>query len=333
MKLRRLLFFAIMSVLIAFGHAVAWGPDGHHTVGGIADQLIAGTPAADHVKELLGGISLEDAAVWADCAKGIDPAKDYTYTVTGRYRECKIYENPQGEAEMSDFVRRNDKNCNPNPGDESCHKQYHYTDVAIQHDKYDRKFVGTRDDDLVNATIAAIHVLKGEPCPSPFKFKDKREALLVLVHYVGDVHQPLHVGAIYLSKNGKIVNPDSGNYDPMTDTHGGNKIKVSGKTFHSKWDGVPKSLAPAKAIPALIGDAKGISVTGGDIYSWPILWAGDTLVSAKQAFEGVQFSSFQNGHWNAVLPQSYSKRMNNIKKQQVTKAGAHLAQLLQAIWP
>lgn len=26
---------------------------------------------------------------------------------------------------MGDFVRRNDTNCQPRPGEESCHKQYH----------------------------------------------------------------------------------------------------------------------------------------------------------------------------------------------------------------
>ena len=36
------------------GGAEAWGPDGHQTVGAIADQLIAGTPTAKHVRKILG---------------------------------------------------------------------------------------------------------------------------------------------------------------------------------------------------------------------------------------------------------------------------------------
>ena len=62
--------------------AYAWGPDGHHAVGAIADQLITKSHAADEVKALLGGLSLRDAAVWADCVKGIDPAKDFTYHIS-----------------------------------------------------------------------------------------------------------------------------------------------------------------------------------------------------------------------------------------------------------
>ena len=76
------------------------------------------------------------------------------------------------------------------PGDESCHKAYHYTDEAIQRSKYALGSAGTRDFDVVAAITAAIHVLKGEPAPPPFNIKDKREALLMLAHYVGDIHQP-----------------------------------------------------------------------------------------------------------------------------------------------
>lgn len=80
---------------------------------------------------------------------------------------------------MSDFVRRNDTNCSTKPGKGACHNEYHYTDVAIQHDHYDKSFVGTRDDDVVGAVVAATHVLKGEPATAPFNIKNKREALPV----------------------------------------------------------------------------------------------------------------------------------------------------------
>jgi hypothetical protein len=49
--------------------------------------------------------------------------------------------------------------------------------------------------------VATTQVLKGGAAPAPFSLKDQREALLLLTHYVGDLHQPLHVGAIYLDKN------------------------------------------------------------------------------------------------------------------------------------
>ncbi len=334
MRLRQSLPICWFGVLIACSQAFAWGPDGHHTVGAIADRLIAGSHAAREIKLILGDLSLQDASVWADCAKGIDPRKNYTYQTEGKYPECKIYETPALEAEMSDFVRRNDKNCTPKPGEESCHKQYHYTDVAIQHDHYDRNFVGTRDDDIVAAIAAATHVLKGEPAPVPFSFKDKREALLVLTHYVGDIHQPLHVGAVYLDTKGKRVNPDAGIFDQKTSTRGGNEITVIGENYnlHALWDGIPASLTVSHVNAFLIKKAATIPVTDGQIYDWPATWASDTIGVARQAFKGLEFNNLQNGHWSTRLPATYNKKMYSMKQKQLLKAGAHLAQLLQAIW-
>ena len=34
-----------------------------------------------------------------------------------------------------------------------------------------------------------------------------REALRLLAHYVGDIHQPLHVAAVYLDREGRVVDP------------------------------------------------------------------------------------------------------------------------------
>ncbi len=332
MRLCQSLFYSLFSVLIMFSQASAWGPDGHHTVGAIADQLLVGTHAADEVQAILGNITLQDAAVWADCAKGIDPKKNYAYTSEGRYPECEVFETPEEEAAMADFVRRNDTNCSPQPAGKACHNEYHYTDIAIQHDHYDRSYVGARNDDIVAAIGAATHVLKGDPSPAPFNFRDKREALLILTHYVGDIHQPLHVGAIYLNAIGHRVNPDTGTYNPETETRGGNSLMISSRNMHSKWDAVPASLKPSH-VDDFIDDAEAVPATTGQIYDWPATWAGDTIITAKKAFTGLKFGSKTNGKWATTLPAKYTSKMNSIKKTQITKAGAHLAQLLETIWP
>jgi len=335
MRLRKSLLCCGITLFIASGQALAWGPDGHHTVGAIADRMIAGSHAAMEVKKILGDLSLQDASVWADCAKGIDPSKDYTYQTEGKYPECRIFETPARVAEMSDFVRRNDKNCTLKPGEESCHKQYHYTDIAIQHDHYDPTFVGARDDDIVAAIAAAIHVLKGDPVPAPFSFQDKREVILVLTHYVGDIHQPLHVGAVYLDTKGKRINPDAGIFDPKTSTRGGNNITVLGtsRNLHALWDDIPSSLTVSHVNAALIRQAAAIPTSADQLFEWPTTWASDTVRVARKAFQGLKFSNRQNSHWNTTLPSTYRRKMFSIKQKQLVKAGAHLAQLLQAIWP
>ncbi|MFA9330620.1 S1/P1 nuclease, partial [Escherichia coli] len=84
------------------------------------------------------------------------------------------------------------------------HNTYHFDDVALKRDRFDRSFQGTNDHDLIAAISAAIAVLADKPVPPPFpfSFKDKKEALLLLVHFIGDLHQPLHVGLVYLDADG-----------------------------------------------------------------------------------------------------------------------------------
>jgi hypothetical protein len=334
--MRSLRSWSLVAIAIAFTHpALAWGPDGHRTVATLAEKLIAGSNAETQVHALLGNLSLADVAVWADCAKGVNPST-FQYEHPGKYPECKIFETPTGEAAMEDFVRRNSNNCPLKPGEEICHKQYHYTDVAIQHQTYLLGFVGTRDDDIVAAVTATIHVLKGDPAPAPFNIKDKAEALRLLAHYVGDIHQPLHVGAVYLDAQGNKVNPDTGTFDPKTATRGGNSILVGSSTrfnLHSTWDAVPSTLTVSHLTPAWVRSARAIAPTAGPDLDWPKRWASQSVTQANLAMSNLAFGPQKGTHWTVVLPAGYSAKMKSIKKVQLTRGGARFAQLLQDIWP
>ena len=331
---------AMLATAVFTAAAHAYGPDGHHTVGAIADRLIAGTHAETQVKALLGSLTLEQAAVWADCAKGVDPAKDFAYTSAGKYPECAIYETPDSEAEMIDFVRRNDTNCARVAGDESCHKQYHYSDEAIQRRRYHLGDVGTHEFDVVAAITAAIHVLKGEPAPAPFDIKGQREALLLLVHYLGDVHQPLHVGAVYLDLQGGVVDPAQGTFDPATSTQGGNTIVTlhvatnrRSDNFHSTWDAIPASLQSSHIDAAWLALARAVPPTRGAIEGWSTTWADGTLTQARDAIKGLTFGAQDAGRWTVPLDGRYDDAMAPVKKRLLTKAGARLAQTLKTLWP
>jgi S1/P1 Nuclease len=333
--MRSLRSWSLVAIATAIAHpAFAWGPDGHHTVATLAEKLIAGTNASTQVQAILGNLSLADAAVWADCAKGVNPST-FKYEHPGKYKECKIFETPAGEAEMEDFVRRNDTNCPIKPGEEICHKQYHYTDVAIQHQTYLLGFVGTRNDDIVGAVIATTHVLKGDPAPAPFNIKDKAEALRLLAHYAGDIHQPLHAGAVYLDAQGNEVNPDTGTFDPTTSTVGGNSIIVvsTKQNLHATWDAIPSTLTMSHVTAAWVSAARAIPATAGPDFDWPKRWASESVAQANLAMTGLKFGPHTGTHWTVVLPAGYSTKMKSIKKVQLTRGGARLAQLLQEIWP
>jgi hypothetical protein len=328
----------VMAAIVAFAActgAHAWGHDGHQTVGKLADELIAGTHAEQQVKAILH-TSLEQASIWADCAKGVkrNAAGKFVYEGAGTYPECKPLETKSEEARMIAFVKRNSTNCKLAPGDETCHKQYHYTDVAVQHDHYATGLVGTSDHDVVAAISAAIVVLQGGKSPAPFRVASKREALLILSHYVGDIHQPLHVTAVYLDQQGQEVDPDAGTYDPATKTIGGNSLLDHSQPLHHEWDDVADALKPDQLGVSGVDEARAVAPTPGALLTWSTQWASDTIQSSGPAFANVAFSAEDaHKHWAVSLPGNYSADREALQRLQLLKGGARLAALLQAIWP
>jgi len=334
--MRRLLALTLLLLPLA---AHAWRADGHKTVATIAAELIKGTPAEARVAALLGDMPLPLASIWADCAKGIAPNKDYTYPTPGKYPECAPLETPDRIAEMADYVRRNDKQCVIGPDEDSCHKQMHYADVPVQRTEYRLGDTGTRPDDVVGALRAAILALQGKPLPGQPNFKSRREALIVLVHLVGDLHQPIHVGSLYLNARGKLVDPDAQGLDPDTYTIGGNSFSITPppllgeRNFHSYWDVVPDSLTPQQVDDAWLAQARTVLPDTGDPADWPVRWAGESLRLAGMAMQGLGFSPKVGERWQVALPAGYEARADSIKRRQLTVAGAHLAQLLKTVFP
>ena len=333
----RRLFLAAALILPALAHA--WGPDGHETVATLAAQLIKASPAEAQVATLLGDMTMPMASIWADCAKGVSPKKDYAYPEPGRYADCAPLETPARIAEMADYVRRNDRQCRIGMDEDSCHRQAHYADVALQRSRYLAGFTGTRPDDVAGALRTAILVLQRKPAAGPPHLKSRREALLLLIHLVGDVHQPLHVGTVYLNARGQRVDPDKEGFDPGTFTSGGNDIWVAGTPaaaasgpvkFHTLWDGVPARLKPDRVNAAWLAEARRVQASPGDPADWPAQWATQSLAQVGAAYEGLSFSARQDKHWTVALPPGYGERAEAIKRRQLTLAGARLAQLLKA---
>jgi hypothetical protein len=357
--MRRLLATVLIAAPLV---AHAWGAEGHQTVATIAAGLIKGTPAEAHVATLLGDIPMPLAAVWADCVKGVSPAKHYTYPSPGKYPSCALLETPARIAEMADYVKRNDKQCTLGMDEDSCHGQTHYADVALQRSRYLLGFTGTRPDDVVGALRQAILVLQGRPTTGQPNFKSPREALLVLVHLVGDIHQPLHVAAPYLDAKGQRVDPDKTGLDLASFTVGGNSLWVVAATpstpstpvkapapgdgtdepvgagfgppkLHAVWDAVPDKFRPDRVNAAWLAEARKVHTNQGDPVDWPARWATQSLDQAGVAYDGLKFSARQGTHWTVSLPNGYTAKADAIKRQQLTQAGARLAFVLKAVFP
>jgi S1/P1 nuclease len=332
---------ALLTLAIAASRPVgAWGHQGHETIGAIADSLLIGTDAENQVKKILGGEPLATAALWADCVKGVSDRAPYQYHLTSRYRECDPFQqSTAGREEMEDYVRRNATACRSAASTEICHKAYHYTDVAIEHDTYDRADVGTSDHDVVSAINAAIAKLRGQAVPAPFSFESKKEALRVLAHLVGDVHQPLHVGAVYLDAAGHEVDPDVGDFDPSSRTRGGNLlIHGRSRNLHAEWDSIPRNLDASRFLSEGVTRAKAVPATTGPVSGWARAWAGETVGVSRTAFDGLSFGAEEqagtrSARWAVAEPASYASHRAELQKLQLVRAGARLAQLLQAVLP
>lgn len=330
---------ALLAVLPHAATALAFGASGHEFSGALADQLL-NPHAARQVHRALG-MPLAMAATWADCVKDVTPdAAGFHHVPDPRFRRaCKRFETPQGMARMADYVRRNWNACSTDRETLACHKAYHFSDVAIHHDHYDRAFTGTSDHDVVSALNATIAVLRGQPAAPPFSIRDRKEALLLLAHLVGDVHQPLHVGAVYLDASGMPLDPDAGALpsNPNAATRGGNSISDGTTNLHTLWDAIPPRLQPSRIDKATLAAARRVAPNPQAPSAWPAAWATETLLASRAAFEGLAFQPdiAKPGHWTVEYTDraAYLERKEAMQAQQLTRAGARLAQLLNALWP
>jgi hypothetical protein len=223
---------ALSSVFVAQG-AFAWGNDGHRAVGAIADRLLKGSAAEKQIKALLlPGESLESIANWPDCVKG-------------------TYCGPQSQ-EMIDYVNANPK-----------HSEYHYTDVPFQVDHYHDGAVGTTEVDIVQTLKEAIAVLQGKDTPqtNPHHFT-KRQALILIVHMTGDIHQPLHVGAAYVDKDGKFIVPKTKaeiDEAAVFDSRGGNNFLLDDAKTEQRVAAVADVIPPGEQVAVKEGVPKALT--------------------------------------------------------------------------
>lgn len=133
--------------------AFAWGPKGHRIVGDIARARL--TPVArKRVKQLLGNDDLAAIAVWADDIKGERPE-------TYGWHFVDIPQGARGFSESRDCYRPDDKHA--------------YT-----------------QQDHHNCVVDRITMFKQVLADRSAKRQERIEALKFLVHFVGDVHQPMH---------------------------------------------------------------------------------------------------------------------------------------------
>ncbi len=308
--------FCVFTAGIALS-ALGWGDEGHQAVGAMADQLLAGTAAGARVHALLGDETLATAALWADQIK---------------YRTNQWPEAIQFRA------------ANTN------HAAMHYTDIPFEESKYRDDSIGARPDDVVHAISACILILQGKPeAQTVFHHVDSKIALRMLAHFVGDIHQPLHVGSGYLDGT-NFIDPN-GFGKPYGEDLGGNQLLFGTNKLHFYWDITVVRHAMSHdgvATP----QAYAAKLLAGPAPAWktasPLLdeardWADESLVLAAKVHEVKVLSEEEavdrytgkpRPRWHiAELTPEYIAWSTATADTQIAKAGYRLAEALKAIWP
>jgi hypothetical protein len=339
--MKRLILLLVVCSLPASGFG--YGPRGHSIVGAVADlRLASDKQVSARVAKLLDGLSLAQIATMPDSIKGWDDCDRAagTFTVAG---------GPRINAELRAFVRANACNGKPN------HHEFHYTDVPLAgNETYSSGKVGRSTFDVVHMIAYCIRVLADrEPQPNP-RAITKTVALILLAHYMGDIHQPLHVGAEYFDDDGNPTEPTVGG--KWHGDQGGNKINlflfVDGKAralggLHGYWD--------TKVVDGAFGDEADAKVALDLAQKEPAGWkltgnpdalaqqmADEILPIAREARRRLEYSKVRvegdgdiaggRGLERQVSGQdSYATWSQGVVRTEIRKAGWRLAAILSAV--
>ena len=304
---------AALVALFSAGTA-GFADSGHRIVGRLAELHLRGSRALQDVRKILRpGETLADASLWPDTIK--DP----------------LYEDADTPMFRLDHPE---------------HDVYHYANLPFQADRYAATALGARPTDIVQTIRTGILVLRG----SSTAFTP-REALRLIAHLVGDLHQPLHTGNGFVSASGplRFVAPDGPG--GWRSTLGGNALVYGPQdrfNLHSYWDAHIVNLALRNAdveryasrlltdVPATAG-WDGL----GDAGAWAGQWAAESLVVARQAYSGIELLEYigpdearRTAHrWRIRQPPDYDTRNRSIIRTQLARGGYRLAAVLRAIWP
>ena len=335
----------LLSAIIFLGpalSALAWGDDGHQTVGKIASLRIKPQTATKIALILKPGETLANIASWADTVK---------------YRIGKTDPDADTNAFLQD-VAHNEKNA-----------EWHYDDLPLNCKNYQTCTGFTPDNDIVHMLNICIRTLQGHPDPNhPLS---QRNALKLLVHFLGDIHQPLHVGTGFIDVNGPngailiVRDPVVIKQKKLPSDKGANDLVIDNdrKNLHSFWDFTLVTSLMTTVGSEITADTLGTYLMQnvrpkaswnphGPIDTWAAEWATDSLNQSRQhTYKSVQIVGkrtipvlssgkpvVRDGQpvmqtvFDITRPANYEVLNRELVRQQLAKAGYRLAKLLDAIY-
>ncbi len=201
----------------------------------------------------------------------------------------------------ADEVRRDRRESGP----------WHYINIPITEPRYDPRFVPKE-----GCVITKIDDFRKILADTSRPRIERAEALKFLVHFVEDMHQPVHVG--------------------HRDDRGGNDLQVQffdrGSNLHSVWDS--GLIEHANHSEAEWVEILSKTITPELADSWskggPPDWANESLDIAKLAYRSLPDNAeLKKG---AKLGQLYQDANLPLAERRVTQAGVRLAWILNTIF-
>jgi len=220
---------------------------------------------------------------------------------------------------------------------------WHFVDLPLGTKDYHEVTRFASVNDVTHAIKRCVAALEtAENRPDDFT---KPQALRLLVHFVGDIHQPLHCGTGFYDLSNlshPVLLTDPRQCVGKPNDRGGNDLFFGSKSnqeLHALWDEALvfaiRNSADFHSLADWLESTQSVSPTMGDYHTWPEQWAIDSVQEAQEAYRNIRFNSATiDGprlRISVQLPSDYTEMNQLIAAQQLTKAGVRLAQLLNAI--
>ncbi len=315
----RKVFAASLLTLALAAPAYPWGAEGHRALAAVAQQNLSAN-ARSHVAAVLGSDDLSSIAVWMDEVR------------SAYFHQGPLATDPEALRFNAEFPKNG---------------EWHYVDLPIGTKAYELDGPYSNPHDVVHMAEEAVSVLEG----GGDRRMTKREALCMLVHFVGDLHQPMHIGNGFFTAGADgraVLVTDPAATKGVPNDKGGNADFFGPGKFdelHAYWDtalvekitGGKEPAGLAAVLEKKVSEEASGWKSPGDYHHWAEGWATESLAAARTAYSGIGFGALipdlKGGikSINITFPSHYDEVCVPLATERLAKAGYHLAEILNAI--
>lgn len=295
----------------------------------------------------IGALNCQNAFAWSDPGHQIIAALAYSYlTPEAQAKAQAILAQDTDTLTPTDFISRSvwaDKYREAGRPDGASYigtREWHFVDIPLSTNG-DKALVESEEEKICpivdlkggvasvgapaqDCIVNKINQFTAELADPKTSMQEQVFALKFLIHFVGDIHQPLHT-----SDN---------------DDHGGNCVWVAPTShdpmrLHGFWDYQAVNLLTKGAAPADYAKILHDEITEQQIKDWqidaPKDWAADSFELSKNAAYNLGTTTPHCDAENKTTPikltPDYETTASNISKVQMEKAGVRLAKILNEV--